>query len=377
MKKLLTIMSLAFVGLTFGQEEEPKFNVTGSVDAYFRTNLTSVNDGANVLVFSPILNDFVGFAGDTSAFNNDSGFSAGLANVVFTYEGEKVGFVADFAYGPRMDSQGGTVTMDDGGNLVASDGGFVNEAYMYWNVSDRFMMMMGRFNNWMGYETLSAANNFHYSMSHQFTYSTRNFNGLVAQYQLSDDFRAGVGVMNPAEVSTGNDTGDYSFGAGVTYKETTGISFLSSQDGSYLDFKTAFDVSDNFNVKVNVHNADFGFDFDDLLANSGKTWTTPQVNAVLLGAEGFTSFSAYPQIKSSDKLSWGMRLEYMMFKSGLDAVEDINVFTPTLTARYSVGDLTIIPELRMDSASEDIYTDGDGEVTGGLTSFNLAAVYTF
>jgi hypothetical protein len=39
MKKLITLMSLAVVGLTFGQEEEPKFNVTGSVDAYFHTSL--------------------------------------------------------------------------------------------------------------------------------------------------------------------------------------------------------------------------------------------------------------------------------------------------------------------------------------------------
>ena len=29
MKKLITLMSLAVVGLAFGQEEEPKFNVTG------------------------------------------------------------------------------------------------------------------------------------------------------------------------------------------------------------------------------------------------------------------------------------------------------------------------------------------------------------
>ena len=72
MKKLLTIMSLAFVGFTFGQEEEPKFNVTGSVDAYFRANLTAANDPG---------------AGDFSLFNNDSGFSAGLANVTFSYEG--------------------------------------------------------------------------------------------------------------------------------------------------------------------------------------------------------------------------------------------------------------------------------------------------
>ena len=333
-------MSLAFVGLTFGQEEAT-FNVSGSVDAYFRANLTSQNDE--------------GGSGDYSAFNNDSGFSAGLANVTLSYEGETVGFIADLAYGPRMD--------------VYNPGNVVNEAYMYWNVSDKVMMMMGRFNNWMGYETLSAANNFHYSMSHQFTYSTRNFNGLVAQFDLGTDLRGGIGIMNPAEYTTGNTTGDFSIGAGVTYKETTGISYLSSQSASYIDFKTAFDVSDNFNVKLNAHIADFGVDD----ASTGQQWTAEQVALVGLGAEGFTSISAYPQMKSSDKMSWGMRLEYMMF----DDADDTSVFTPTLTARYSVGALTIIPELRLDSASEDIFTDGDGEATGGLTAFNLAAVYTF
>jgi uncharacterized protein YaiE (UPF0345 family) len=366
MKKLLTIMSLAFVGLTFAQEEEPKFNVSGSVDAYFRANLTAANDEAGT--------------GDYSAFNNDSGFSAGLANITLSYEGETVGFIADLAYGPRMDSyssywSGLTVT-DAAGNVspIAAGGGVVNEAYMYWNASDKVMLMMGRFNNWMGYESLSAANNFHYSMSHQFTYSTRNFNGLVAQFDLSSDLRAGVGIMNPAEYTTGNSTGDFSVGAGLTYKGNTGVSFLSSQSASYIDFKTAFDVNDNFNVKLNAHIADFGFDD----ASTGQIWTDSQVQAVLLGAEGFTSISAYPQIKSSDKMSWGMRLEYMMF-DGIDGTiaEDLSVFTPTLTARYSVGDLTIIPELRLDSASEDIFTDTDGDATGGLTAFNLAAVYTF
>ena len=160
-------MSLAFVGLTFGQEEAT-FNVSGSVDAYFRANLTAANDPG---------------AGDYSLFNNDSGFSAGLANVTFSYEGETVGFIADLGYGPRMDAWNG--------------GDVVNEAYMYWNASDKVMLMMGRFNSWMGYERVSAANNFHYSMSHMFSYSARNFNGLVAQFDLGTDLRGGVAVMNP------------------------------------------------------------------------------------------------------------------------------------------------------------------------------------
>ena len=100
MKKLITLMSLAVVGLTFGQEEEPKFNVTGSVDAYYRANLNSANDeGANTLLG----------AGDYSAFANDSAFSLGMANVTISYEGEKVGFVADLAYGPRADEWNGGV----------------------------------------------------------------------------------------------------------------------------------------------------------------------------------------------------------------------------------------------------------------------------
>ena len=322
-------MSLAFVGLTFGQEEAT-FNVSGSVDAYFRANLTSGNTGdANTLLGT----------GDYSIFNNDSGFSAGLANVTFSYEGETVGFVADFAYGPRMDAW--------------NPGQVVNEAYMYWNASDKVMLMMGRFNSWMGYERLSAANNFHYSMSHMYSYSARNFNGLVAQFDLGTDLRGGVGVMNQVNDLDGN-TGKFSVAAGLTYKETTSISFASSDEQSFIDFKTAFDVSDNFNVKLNAHIADFG---DDGFAFG----------------DGFTSISAYPQIKSSDKMSWGMRLEYMM----MDNADDLTVFTPTLTARYSVGDLTIIPELRLDSASEDVFFDADGEAAGGLTAFNLAAVYTF
>jgi hypothetical protein len=351
MKKLITIMSLAFVGLTFGQEEESKFNVTGSVDAYFRANLTSSNDAYNGGAQS---NSALG-AGDLSLFNNDSGFSAGLVNVMFSYEGEDVGFIADMAYGPRMDAY--------------NNGEVINEAYMYWNASDKVMLMMGRFNSWMGYETLSAANNFHYSMSHTFTYTPRNFNGLVAQFDLGSDFTAGVGVMNPVEVTTGNDTGDFSVGAGVTYKSTTGLSYLASQSASYIDFKTAFDVTETFDVKLNAQVADFGYADRE----TGQQWTNEQVALVGLGIEGFTSITAYPQLKTSDTFSWGMRLEYIMF----DDANDTSVFTPTLTGRYSVGDLTIIPELRMDSASEDLFKDADGVATGGLTAFNLAAVYTF
>tara|TARA_B110000483_G_C18185200_1_gene538596 strand:+ start:1800 stop:2810 length:1011 start_codon:yes stop_codon:yes gene_type:complete len=336
MKKLITIMSLAAVGFTFAQEEAPTFKVSGSVDAYFGTNLTSSNDGD--------ANTALGTQGDFSAFNNDSGFSIGMANVTFSYEGEKVGFVADLAMGQRADQYNG--------------GSIVNEAYMYWNVSDKVRVQMGRFNSWMGNEELSAAKNFHYSMSHMFTYSARNFNGLTAQFDLGNDFGLGLGLMNPVNVIEGNQnaSGAYSIAAGV-WKGKTGISFASSQETSYIDINTAFDISDSFSVALNGHIADYKESPDSYQPG-----------------DGFTSISAYPQIKSSESMSWGMRLEYMMFDN---FVNDVSVISPTLTANYTVGALTIKPELRLDTASEDIFTNNDGAAAGGLTTFRLGAVYSF
>jgi hypothetical protein len=360
MKKLITILSLAVVGFTFAQEEEPAFKVSGSVDAYFRANLTSSNDGG--------ANTILGEQGDFSAFNNDSGFSLGLANVNFSYEGEKVGFVLDVAMGERADEYNGA------GNLV-------NEAYMYWNASDKMTLQMGRFNNWMGFEELSAAKNFHYSMSHMYSFTARNFNGLVARFMLANDWGLGVGLMNPVNVIQGNqnNSGAYSIGAGV-WKGKTGLSFLVSQETSYIDFKTAFDISDSFSVALNAHKADFKVGGDDYQ-------TIPLGDGSYLH-EGFTSISAYPQIKTSDNLSWGMRLEYMMFDMGAFYVEDgLNVFSPTLTANYTVGALTIKPEIRLDAASEDVFTGNDhtsfnsfglsDDPAASLTAFNLAAVYSF
>jgi hypothetical protein len=331
MKKLITIMALAIVGISFAQEEEqPSFDVSGSIDSYFRANLTAPNVGAT---------------GDYSAFSNDAGFSLGLANVTLSYEGEKVGFVADLAVGQRADQYNG-------------NGSIVNEAYMYWNVSDKVALQMGRFNSWMGYEELSAANNFHYSMSHMFTYSARNFNGLVARFDLGNDFGLGLGLMNPVNVIDGNqnDSGAYSVAAGI-WKGKTGLSFAASQETSYIDFKTAFDVSETFNVAINAHIADYKETPDSYQPG-----------------DGFTSISAYPQMKSSEALTWGMRLEYMMFDN---FVNDVSVFSPTLTANYTVGALSIKPELRIDAASEDIFIDNDSAAAAGLTSFVLGAVYSF
>jgi len=57
--------------------------------------------------------------------------------------------------------------------------------------------------------------------------------------------------------------------------------------------------------------------------------------------------------------------------------EDENVLDATLSANYTIGKLTIIPEFRVDMVSQDIFDDGNGGLDKSLSSFLLAIIYGF
>ena len=329
MKKLITLMSLAVVSLSFAQEEEPKFNFSGSVDAYFRTNMTSGNDGG---------------AGQAppSSFVDTPGFSLGMANVVASYEGETVGFVADLMFGPRADA------------AILDDANPINQMYMYWNVNDKLTLTMGRFNTFYGYEVISTPGNFNYSTSHLFSFGPFSHNGIKADYDLGNDWSTMVAIMNPTDVTTSNPTGDYAVGFQLGYKGQY-FNVLESQGTLGIDFTGGFDMTDSIFLGINAAKQTY----DD---GAGTD---------------FYGVALYPQFTTSDTFSWGMRLEYFTLEEAAPNGDDLSVFTPTLTANYSVGDLLIKPEIRLDSASEDLFTDADGGATGALSSFVLGAVYTF
>jgi hypothetical protein len=111
------------------EKEEPKFSVSGSIDTYFHTSFETTN------------NDF-GTYGPTTSFANLKGFSLGMANLIFSYQGEKAGFVADLVFGPR-----GTDAVFNSGayrNLGdASSAQIVNQLYAYYKLSDVVTLKYG------------------------------------------------------------------------------------------------------------------------------------------------------------------------------------------------------------------------------------------
>jgi len=324
------------------KKEEKKISFSGSVDTYFRNNLNAPNDENTVA--------------PGSSFANLPGFALGMANLVIGYEGEKVGFVADLVYGPRGEDATflSPFLRPDGSSNI------VNQLYAYWNVSKSVKLTIGNFNTFLGYEVISPTANFNYSTSYLFSYGPFSHTGLKADFTLSDDFSLMLAVMNPTDATEFNPNGKYAFGAQLGYADQF-LNFLLDDGAFEIDYTGGINLSEKFFLGINAALYSNG--------DSGDTKT------------GFAGVALYPQLSTSDTFTIGLRGEYFIETGDFGAigtgVEDSSVFATTLSANIKVGELTIIPELRLDSSSDNFFLDKDLDAQKSLNSFVLAAVYTF
>ncbi|WP_299548584.1 outer membrane beta-barrel protein [Seonamhaeicola sp.] len=332
MKKLFTLTMLFVATALFAQEEESKkLTISGSVDAYFQTYFTAPD------------NEGVSFG---TAFADQTGFALGMANIIASYEGEKVGAVIDLVTGPR--GAGATFNTD----IVD---GIVNQAYVYWNVSEGTTLTLGRWNTFLGYEVIAPAANFNYSCSYLFSNGPFSHVGLKADFTLSDDVSLMLAITNPWDTNNVSMTGEYGLGAQLGfYGQYLNLYYDSGNNGGLgfeIDYTGGFDLSDSFFLGINAAYND----------NDGA---------------GFYGAALYPQVAASDSFSLGLRGEYFGLHGDGDDLP--NVFAATLTGSFTVDNLIIKPEVRLDSWSNSMpYIDNDGAAADNLAAFTLAAIYAF
>ncbi|MUU78809.1 outer membrane beta-barrel protein [Winogradskyella endarachnes] len=341
MKKIfsltLLLMSVVLTAQETEETEEKSFSLSGSVDAYYQTYLSAPDDAG---------------ASFGTAFANQTGFAIGMGNIIASYENGKVGAVLDLVTGPR--GAGATFSND----IVD---GIVNQAYVYYNISENTTLTMGRFNTFLGYEVIAPAANFNYSTSYLFSSGPFSHVGLKADFALSEDFSLMLAVMNPWDTNDTSFTGEYSFGAQLGYSgQYLNLYYDSGNNGGLgfeIDYTGGFDLSDSFFLGINAAYND----------NDGS---------------GFYGAALYPQLATSDEFSIGLRGEYFALHG--DANNDESVLGLTLTGSYSVdSNLIIKPEFRLDSLTDadgGIYgnvIDNDGAAASSLSAFTVAAIYSF
>ena len=308
---------------------EPTFNFSGSVDTYFRSSFTE----------DPV-------APGTS-FANLNGFSLGMANFIVSYEGEKSGFVADVVFGPR----GSDAVFGSVGNSSE----MVNQLYAYYNIAEGVTVTLGNFNTFLGYEVISPAANFNYSTSYMFSYGPFSHTGAKVDFSISEDVSLMLGVFNQTDQTEANYDRYTAFGAQLgLYGQY--INLLAGDEYFQLDYTGGFDLSDSFFLGINA------------------------TTATLAGDTGFAGVALYPQLTASDSFAIGLRGEFFSETDGFGALVsdgDADNFSLTLTGSFTSGNFIFKPELRLDSASSEIFAISPTETSDSLTSFVMAMIYTF
>ncbi|MGB0839260.1 MAG: outer membrane beta-barrel protein, partial [Chitinophagales bacterium] len=317
------------------EEEENALQFEGSVDTYFRTNLNSTN-----------LPDNGGTLAPSTSFANLPGFSLGMANLITSYEGDKVGFTTDLVFGPR----GVEAVFASPASL-----NIVNQLYVFWNVSESVKLTFGNFNTFLGYEVISPTGNFNYSTSYMFSYGPFSHTGLKAEFELGKGWSFMGGIFNPTDATDFNPFDSYVGGLQLGYSNDIGSVWLNgiiSEGFFQIDLTTGWDVSNQVYLGLNTS----------------------------LAQDNFFGAAVYVQVSPSDDLALGLRGEYFE-DSGIGVLAlNESVFDWTLSANYSIGKLTLIPELRLDQLSYNgIMPDAKipMELQNSLSSFALAAVYSF
>lgn len=384
---LIILLFFLFSVNVFSQEEDEasKVTISGSVDAYYRANLNAPNKGE----FSQA---------PATSFANLPGFSLGMANLIATYEGEKVGFVADLVFGPRgEDAVFGSPLYAEG---VAGSSQMLNQLYMYWTLNEALTLSIGNFNTYLGYEVISPTGNFNYSTSYMFSYGPFSHTGLKADISFAENWSLMAAVMNPTDMTEFNLFGTYTLGGQLGYETEAGGTWLNllygDQDGK-LD--EDFPLTGNQTSAGNTFQVDLstGYKATDALylgmnatyntTSSGEVFTGNSVQDIAGDGAGFYGLAGYIQATTSEHFALGARAEYFsVFNGGLEEVVGLNtagdgsVVALTLSGNAKVAsNLTLIPEIRLDSMSEDFFTDKNynPEASKILTSIMLAAVFSF
>lgn len=358
-----------------GEEDEvPKLTFSGSLDTYFHSSFKTKNafyDDA----FAP-----------ATSFADSRGFSIGMVNLVASYAGSKVGFTADLVFGPR----GKAAVFGS-----ASGQSIINQAFVYYNFSDKVTLNVGQFNTFLGYEVISPAVNFHYSTSYLFSYGPFNHTGARLDFALDKGFVAKIAVMNPTDLVEFNPVNTFTLGAQIGKTTDAGgiwLNFLyGDQDGKLV--KDEVSIGESSAGKLFQADVTLGYELSPVFylgfnASMQSTAAGEEVNdngdiiKTAAPTSSFLGFAVYPKISLSKSFDLGLRAEYFSIKHnhlgifglGEDGAGSVVEFT--LSGNYKVGNLMFIPEVRIDKTSENSFYKGSSP-KDTIATLNLAAVYKF
>jgi hypothetical protein len=339
------------------EEEEPSFSLTGYVDAYYQGNLSSVDGEGDDKFYIPFGSSF------TELTNT---FGIGNVNLLAEKSMGKVSFVGQIGFGPRAVGANSDSNLGIGGLNFAST---VQQLFVTYSPSESVTFTLGNFGTFVGYEVIDAPANMNYSMSHLFSNGPFYHTGAKVDFSFGEGFGAMVGVFNDTDskfdaiegkhfggqLSYGNDKIGVYLNA-ITGTETEDVSGEDNLNEMQVDLTATFQLSDAFMLGLNTSSYSTSID--------GTS------------AGGFFGTALYATAGLSQTADLSFRGEYFASTAADgDDTDQPSVLALTLSGNFKVGDMRIIPEIRLDSGSNDFH--GFGADDDSAVAFLLAGVYSF
>lgn len=352
----LILIAATCSGSLFAQEAAPEkkdpkpaLTLSGFADAYFRSDFmrTAANNR-------------------TSFTNSDKSFELGMASLKLEYAKDKVGLVADVGVGRRAEE----FSYNETGLKSA-----IKQLYITYQATDWLKFTAGSWATHVGYEVVDAPVNRNYSMSYMFSWGPFFHTGLKAE-ATSGKSSFMLGVSNPTDYKTApvNSTkyllAQYALALSDDVKTylnyVGGKRFTDSARTSQFDIVMTARVSSLFSLGYN----------GTVAMNRMQTGNKYEEKA-----HNWWGSAVYINLDPSPSFGLTLRTEYFSDKSQISAMSlapvGAGVLANTLSGNIHLGDLTLIPEFRIERANGSIYSNKTGEARNSDASVLLAAVYKF
>ncbi len=323
--------------------------ISGSVDAYFRYNFQNPKAGGP-------LNEYNNY---TSFTNSQNSFELGMASIRADHTFGKVSATIDLGFGRRAEEFSYANT--DHPTLFA-----VKQAFITYAVSDKVKFTFGKWATHIGYEVTDAYLNRNYSMDYMFSYGPFSHTGLRADIGLGKKSAFMVGVANTTDHVSDTVSRKYAIAQFSTGTSNDKVKVYLNYQGTYGG---AFDLTQFDLVLTATVSSKFSV---------GYNGTIQTVKPEGVSSSSWWGSAVYLNVDPTTAFGITLRGEYFDNKKAIVSAPATSIFDVTLSPNFRIGNLTIIPELRLDAGKDDIFEKSDGTtLTKSTFTGLLAATYHF
>ena len=324
--------------------------ITGSADIYYKYEFAQSK-----------------FNNRTSFTSSHNTFELGMATVKLEHKTDNFDVVADLGFGKRATE----FSYNDNGIIAG-----IKQLYVSYSPASWIKLTAGSWATHVGYELVDAAANRNYSMSYMFTNGPFFHTGFKAEATKG---KSGfmLGIANPTDYKYVPDgvmnkkflLAQYSYAPSDHFR-----AFLNYVGGQGVDTAKTDQFDLVLTSKIN----------DKLSLAYNGTVASVKLNqgrGRLTESYRWWGSAVYVNLDPSPRFGLTLREEYFSDDKRLKVYSNYlkggSVFSSTLSANIKIKSLIIIPEFRLDNASQNIFGKSAGADTKTTANVLVAAIYVF